>query len=64
MTDHTPSLGDMNVGILIKTIPTQGVGRPTKKKPGFPICEFDVFVTRLAEPALDQWAEKMKAQSS
>lgn len=43
MAEHVESLGTINVGFLIKTIPTRGTALPTKKNREIPICGFNVY---------------------
>ena len=50
MTDHVRSLGAINVGYLIKTVPTKGTSYPTEKDYSIPVCGFDVYVVRNDQP--------------
>ncbi|CAB9531921.1 hypothetical protein SEMRO_4292_G353650.1 [Seminavis robusta] len=46
MAEHVESLGTVNVGFLIKAVPTRGTALPTKIKWEIPICGFDVYEIR------------------
>lgn len=43
MEEHVESLGTINVGFLIKAVPTRGTALPTKRNREIPICGFNVY---------------------